>query len=285
MTVSRYLATSPVSKNDTRLFLRYVCGLSESQIFTQADRELSQEEKSRLDRCVSLSADGKPTAYIIGYRDFWRYRFKVTEGVLIPQPDTETLVENAISSLKKSRQSHLRILDLCAGSGCIGVSVAKELSESGKKTELTLSDISRDAYRVFSENAGIILKNTGVVVKCYCADLFDAVNVDVRENGKYNAILTNPPYIRTDVICTLSKQVQSEPHIALDGGADGLDLIRKIVSQAANFLTDNGLLLCEIGYDQGNEVKELFENAGYRETHIICDLGGRERVVSGIHRS
>ena len=218
---------------------------------------------------------GEPVAYLVGHRGFYEDDFKVNQYTLIPRADTETLVELAIE-LAKQKTLNLSILDLCCGTGCIGISTAKALAKQGKNVELTLTDLSLEAMDVCKENARKILGDIGIEYKFGCGDLFESVACD-----EFDMILTNPPYIASGVIGTLEEQVKREPILALDGGEDGLDLIREITSQAPNYLKKDGYLLMEIGYDQGAAVKKLFEKAGFKEVEVKKDLGGRDRVVKG----
>ena len=221
-------------------------------------------------------AYGEPVAYLVGHRGFYEDDFKVNKYTLIPRADTETLVELAVELGKNLKASPITILDLCCGTGCIGISTAKALKKQNKNVELTLTDLSLEALDVCKENARNILGNIGVECRFECGDLFESVACD-----EFDMILTNPPYIATEVIGTLEEQVRHEPFLALDGGEDGLDLIKEITSQAPEHLKSGGYLLMEIGYDQGSAVKALFKKAGFEEVEVKKDLGGRDRVVKG----
>ena len=221
-------------------------------------------------------AYGEPVAYLVGHRGFYEDDFKVNKYTLIPRADTETLVELAVELGKNLPSSPITILDLCCGTGCIGISTAKALKKQNKNVELTLTDLSLEALDVCKENARNILGNIGVECRFECGDLFKSVACD-----EFDMILTNPPYIATEVIGTLEEQVRHEPFLALDGGEDGLDLIKEITSQAPERLKSGGYLLMEIGYDQGSTVKALFKKAGFEEVEVKKDLGERDRVVKG----
>jgi release factor glutamine methyltransferase len=243
-------------------------------------------------------AQGEPVAYLVGHRGFYEEDFKVNSSTLIPRADTEILVEEAIKQgleiAQQENKQELKILDLCTGTGCVGISVAKALFKRFAKTteskttesktteyrtKLTLSDISKDALQVCKENAKRILGNIGLEDLEYevlCGDLFERV-----AGKKFDLILANPPYIKTEVIQTLEEQVKREPILALDGGADGLALIKKLTNQAPKYLEKGGALLLEIGYDQGDAVKALFEKAGFKQVEVKKDLGGCDRVVKG----
>ena len=236
-------------------------------------------------------AQGEPVAYLVGHRGFYEEDFKVNSSTLIPRADTEILVEEAIKqglkiaqNAQQENKQELKILDLCTGTGCVGISVAKALFKRFAKTteyriKLTLSDLSKDALQVCKENAKKILGNIGLEDLEYevlCGDLFERV-----AGKKFDLVLANPPYIKTEVIQTLEEQVKREPILALDGGADGLALIKKLTSQAPEYLEKGGALLLEIGYDQGDAVKALFEKAGFTQVEVKKDLGGCDRVVKG----
>ena len=226
---------------------------------------------------------GEPVAYITGERGFYESVFKVSEATLIPRADTETLVEDAVRELKglssdlQSRlpeKKEVRILDLCCGTGCIGISVAKALATSFKRITLTLSDLSERALEVCRANADSLITEKNIDVSIIRSDMFN----DIRETA-YNAILSNPPYIRSSVIPGLEKQVRFEPHMALDGGEDGLDFVRIIADDASRHLVPGGLLEIEIGYDQADEASLLLTQSGYQGISVLKDLGGNDRVV------
>ena len=202
--------------------------------------------------------------YITGETEFMGLPFKVNSNVLIPRQDTETLVEEALKVIRPG----MKVLDMCTGSGCIIISIM----HFAKEIEGFASDISRHAINLAKENA----KMNNVSVTFETGDLFDHIR------GNYDVIVSNPPYIRTEEIPKLMPEVQNfEPVQALDGKEDGLYFYRRIVEEAKEYLNPNGFLLFEIGYDQGKEVPELMENAGYKNVKVIKDLAGNDRVVSG----
>ena len=220
-----------------------------------------------------------PVAYLTGERGFYESVFMVTEDTLIPRADTETLVEEALADIVERFQDKesIRILDLCCGTGCIGISVAKVLSECFDRVYLTLADVSDKAMEVCRQNAGgLIEEEDNIDVSFAVGDLFDAV-----KDSDFDAILSNPPYIASSVIPTLEKQVRFEPVLALDGGPDGLDFVRRIAAEAPSRLADGGLLMMEIGYDQGQASVQILKDNGFTETDVIKDLGNNDRVVKG----
>ena len=200
--------------------------------------------------------------------------FKVNENTLIPRQDTEALVETVLEEAKvyrkESGKKTLKILDMCTGSGCIGISVGKLLDN----VHITAVDISKEALKVAKENAIINNLNN---IKFIESDLFDKLNEE-----KYDIIVSNPPYIRTSDIYELMEEVRNfEPMSALDGEADGLLFYKKITQNSNNYLEPSGYLLYEIGFDQGKDVEDIMITNGFKDIRIIKDLSGLDRVVKG----
>lgn len=193
--------------------------------------------------------------------------FFVDENVLIPQPDTEILVEEAIKYANQIKEN-VEILDMCTGSGCIGVALAKHV----KNAKVTLVDISTKALEVAKKNA----KENEVKEKV------NFIQSDMFENikSKFDVIVSNPPYIKTKVINELDLQVQNEPHLALDGGENGLKFYEILINEAPKYLKENGKIFLEIGYDQKKEVEELARNSKlYKEIETVKDLANNDRVI------
>ena len=214
----------------------------------------------------------EPLQYIINKQEFMGLEFYVDENVLIPQPDTENLVEEVIHLSDKSRKNlkkELRILDLCTGSGAIAISLSKLI----KNALIYASDISKEALKIAEENSN---RNSANVL-FFESDLFK----DISNLYKFNIIVSNPPYIEKDIIKTLSEEVKKEPMLALDGGEDGLDFYRKIAKDAKEYLKENGYLAFEIGYNQKKAVIEILKENGYRNIYSRKDLGGNDRIVVG----
>ena len=207
--------------------------------------------------------EGIPIQYINNKAYFMGLEFYVDENVLIPRCDTEILVEEIIKIIKKD--SLLKILDLCTGSGAIAISLKKYLNN----IEIMASDISDKALMVARKNASKI----GVDVKFIESDLFNNIN------GKFDLIVSNPPYIKKSVIPSLDKQVRNEPILALDGGKDGLNFYRKISYDAKKFLNNNGYLCFEIGYDQRKDVEDILLQNGYINIYSKKDYGGNDRII------
>ena len=195
---------------DARVIVCHVLGLDGTQLFLKIDDELPEEKTKAVESALKRRQDGEPVAYITGERGFYECTFKVSEATLIPRADTETLVEDSIETLKSlsGESDEIRILDLCCGTGCIGISVAKALAGSFKKINLTLSDLSDKALEVCKMNAESLISEKNIDVSIIRSNMFN----DIRETA-YNAILSNPPYIKSEVIPGLEKQVHFEPHM------------------------------------------------------------------------
>ncbi|SDB69445.1 peptide chain release factor N(5)-glutamine methyltransferase [Butyrivibrio sp. INlla16] len=256
----------PESALDARLLLEYVCGIDHNTLLSHGDMEVSEENILRYRDFLSKREQRIPVAYIVGNAEFMGIEFDVTGDVLIPNQDTETLAEEALRYLHDG----MNVLDLCTGSGCIALSLLKYSND----TKAVGTDMSDAALLIAEKNAE----------KLGLSDRFKAVKADIfpEQVEKYDLIVSNPPYIPTDVIETLAPEVKTyEPYMALDGSADGLSFYKRIVPGAKEYLFKNGYLLLEIGYDQGEAVKELMESNGYKDVRVIKDLGGNDRVVGG----
>ena len=273
-------STRTLDPVDVKTIIMQVLDIDGTRFVLDMDKELSPEELERLENCMERRTAGEPVAYITGRRGFYESTFKVSNATLIPRADTEILVEDAVMELQSrfGPKDGIRILDLCCGTGCIGISVAKALSDRVKTIHLTLADLSEDALVVCSENTKTIIQEENITVKVTKSDLFQDI-----EEESFDVILSNPPYIRSDVIPTLERQVRFEPLMALDGGEDGLVLVRKIAGQARKHLSSGGLLEMEIGFDQGNAAAEILRAEGYREISVIQDLENLDRVVKAFN--
>ena len=263
---TRYLKSHHIEEADCSAWqlMEFVWGINRSYYFTHSDDIIEDREKTQYMSLVRRRAEREPLQYITGKAYFMGYEFHVDESVLIPRFDTEILVDE-VGKLVRPDDN---ILDMCSGSGCIAI--ALELEHTG--LHITGVDISIKAIDVARRNARDLKANVSFVE----SDLFENVS------GKYNIIVSNPPYIRTAVIDELMMEVQGhEPRLALDGTADGLHFYRRIISQAKNFLVPDGYLAFEIGYEQASEVSILMSEAGYHDIRVIKDLAGLDRVVIG----
>lgn len=253
----------------TRELLAFVLGVEKQYLVIHLADELNAEDYIKFKENINKLINGKPLQYITNNQEFMGLNFFVNENVLIPQPDTEIIVEETLKKCKELllKNGKIKILDLCTGSGAIAVSLSIFL---GDEAEVFASDISTKALEVAKYNNG--KNNTNV--RFIESNLFKNI-----QEQKFNIIVSNPPYIRSDVINKLSKQVQNEPHLALDGGEDGLKFYKKIIEQSCNYI-ENGYLILEIGYDQKEDVKNLLkENKNYSEIKTIQDLSGNDRCV------
>ncbi len=253
----------------TRELLAFVLGVEKQYLVIHLADELNAEDYIKFKENINKLINGKPLQYITNNQEFMGLNFFVNENVLIPQPDTEIIVEETLKKCKELllKNGKIRILDLCTGSGAIAVSLSIFL---GDEAEVFASDISTKALEVAKYNNG--KNNTNV--RFIESNLFKNI-----QEQKFNIIVSNPPYIRSDVINKLSKQVQNEPHLALDGGEDGLKFYKKIIEQSCNYI-ENGYLILEIGYDQKEDVENLLkENKNYSEIKTIQDLSGNDRCV------
>ena len=233
----------------------------------ELDEDILKVFDERLNKLIS----GKPIQYILNKQDFMGLHFYVDENVLIPQPDTENLVEEVIKISKtlKMNKEQLKVLDMCTGSGAIAVSLSKYID----KALIYASDISINALDVAKKNA----KSNSLDITFIHSDLFN----DIETSNQFDIIVSNPPYIETEVIKSLSKEVQEEPIIALDGGKDGLDFYREIIKCAKEYLIKDGYLALEIGYDQKDSVIKLLQDNDYKNIYSKKDLSGNDRVVVG----
>ena len=233
--------------------------------------ELDEDVLKVFDERLNKLISGKPIQYILNKQDFMGLHFYVDENVLIPQPDTENLVEEVIkiSEILKMGKEQLKVLDMCTGSGAIAVSLSKYID----KALIYASDISINALDVAKKNA----KSNSLDITFIHSDLFN----DIEISNQFDIIVSNPPYIETEVIKSLSKEVQEEPIIALDGGKDGLDFYREIIKCAKEYLIKDGYLVLEIGYDQKDSVIKLLQDNDYKNIYSKKDLSGNDRVVVG----
>lgn len=264
---------------DARLLLEYVCGTDRNTLLVHGGREVDSRERERYLQLIQRRASRIPLQYLTGSQEFMGLEFHVNEKTLIPRQDTEILVEEALRNLHDG----MRVLDLCTGSGCILISL---LSFSNNCRGVGV-DISREALEAAEENAGRLLGPEVLAAGEDCPEGGRSVifrQGDLFENleGRFDMIVSNPPYIRTAQLKNLMPEVRDhEPALALDGGGDGLRFYRRILEGCRGYLMGGGMLLFEIGYDQGEDVAGLMEKAGFLEVQVIKDYGGQDRVVCG----
>lgn len=252
-----------------KILMQNILKVDRSKIIFVENKELEELKKKEYEQKIEKIIKGKPLQYITNNQEFMKLNFFVNENVLIPQPDTEILVEEVISICETEYKTYnIDILDICTGSGAIGISIAKYI----KNMNVTLSDISKEALGIAKRNA----KSNGIEknVDFIQSDMFE--NID----KKFDIIVSNPPYIETDIIETLPKQVKEEPIIALDGGKDGLIFYRILINESQKYLKNNGYLCMEIGYNQKEEVIKLAEKSNvFKKIYSKKDLSGNDRII------
>lgn len=269
---------------DARVILEDAYGLDAAGLLMNLNRDicpgaLGGTEPSDIRECpgdcgaistfnmgINMRLRHVPLQHIIGHTGFMGLDFKVSRDVLIPRQDTETLVETV---LEREKDPAISILDLCTGSGCIAVSLKK----LGGYSQVAASDLSDKAIGLAMRNASI----NDAEIRLIKSDLFKDIE------GSFDVIVSNPPYIPTEEIETLSPEVRDhDPRLALDGGSDGLDIYRRIVSECGDVLNTGGRLYMEIGFDQAVAVGALMKEADFRDIEVIKDLAGKDRVIFGI---
>lgn len=250
-----------------RLILQDILNKPRQYLLVHDNEELNLNMVKRYFENIEKVKNGTPIEHITHLKEFMKLNFFVNKDVLIPRQDTEILVEEVINIAKRIKAK--KILDLCTGSGAIAISLAKYL----ENVEIIATDISKEALRVAKKNA--INNNVEDKITFIESDLFNNI-----VNSKFDIIVSNPPYIQKSIIKTLSKEVQNEPYIALDGGKDGLDFYRKIAKNGYEYLKFGGYLCLEIGYDQKESVMQIIEQEEkYSNTYSKKDLFDNDRIV------
>lgn len=246
-----------------QMLLQHILGVSHEYLVTHYDDEIDNTTMREFELDISDLINGKPIQYIVNNQVFYGYDFYVDENVLIPQPDTECLVEEVIGIGKKFDKK-IKILDICTGSGAIAVSLRKNLNAT-----IYASDVSYEALDIARKNAVI----NNVEVSFIESDMFENIS------EKFDIIVSNPPYIESDVIQKLSEEVKNEPLLALDGGKDGLTFYRILAENAKKHLESDGILAIEIGYNQKDAVVKILEEYGWKNVYSKKDFGNNDRIV------
>ncbi len=268
----------PDADLDAWYLLEYVTGRTKAEYYGNPGEEMGEEIVSRYEKAIDERARRIPLQHITGEQEFMGFSFRVNENVLIPRQDTETLVEEAVEIL----EPEMKILDLCTGSGCILLSLLK-MGEARGFTGLdgVGVDISGKALEVAEMNR-IGLKIPAEQVAWVKSDLLEGLNAAQR---RFDLLVSNPPYIRARELEDLQEEVRCyDPRIALDGHEDGLHFYRRIAVESGAYLADGAWILLEIGWDQGEAVKEILESAGFQQAEVKKDLAGNDRVVRGRYR-
>lgn len=259
---------SDTPRLDTEILLAHVRGCKRIELYTRYDEVLSDEQRDRLRELVRRRAKSEPVAYLVGHREFFGLEFRVTPDVLIPRPDTETLIVELLDAAKAYAEP--RILDVGTGSGCIAIAAAVNCPQA----RVTAIDVSEAALGVAGENA----ERHGVAdrIRFLQGDLFAPLN----PNERFELVVSNPPYVAEGELNDLQAEVRlHEPRSALAAGPDGLDVIRRLVSEAPRRLLPGGELLFEISPEQAAPVRQLLQQHGaYRDARTVKDLSARERV-------
>jgi release factor glutamine methyltransferase len=254
---------------DSQLIISHVLKIPRWKLITERDMEVDGESISKIKELILKRAKGVPLNYLLGYKEFFGIKFYINEDVLIPRPETEILVEEVLKRLDKNKE--LIGLDIGVGSGAITVSLLKNL----ENLKMYAIDISERALKVAETNSK--LKNVDKRVNFIKSNLFQ----NIPKNLKFDFIVSNPPYIPLNEYKTLSKEVKNEPKIALIAGKEGLAFYERIISQAKNYLNQNGFLAFEVGHNQSKKVKSLLKKNNFKNIEIVKDLNNIERVVIG----
>lgn len=269
------------AESKAKRLLEFVLHQSREEMIRNSLEEVSTLQEKEFQEKLDAIVQGKPLQYITHSQEFMGIDFYVDENVLIPQPDTEILVEQALEKIQNVEKQKIQILDLCTGSGAIAISIAKQLQTIAqimqvKEYQILATDISDKALEVAKKN---VTRNQ-VEVQFLQSDMFSNL-----EDMEFDIIVSNPPYIETNVIETLSKEVKQEPRIALDGGEDGLKFYREILEKSKQYLKKDGYVLVEIGYDQGEKILKLWQKLKedcqleLMTKEPIKDLGSNDRVM------
>jgi release factor glutamine methyltransferase len=256
---------------DASLLLAHILETNRTALAASGPEPISEEKLAEFHALIERRLSGECVAYITGKKEFRGLEFLVNQSVLVPRPDTETLVETALLHLGVKNT----VLDLCTGSGAIAVSLKNEAPDA----EVWATDISSSALETAKLNAARLLKKKKKITFSQ-GDLYDALPVS---HPLFSIIVCNPPYIPSDVIETLPAEVRNEPRIALDGGTSGLEIISRVIEGAPGFLSRGGTLLLEADPRQMNEITILLKRRGFHTIKTYNDLSGRERVIGGTY--
>jgi len=254
------------AKLDSEILISKVLGKKRETIFLNPEVYINKFSIDFFKSMIDERSKGKPIAYLIGKKDFWNYQFKINNNVLIPRPDTELLIEHALKLTKHKKG--LRLLDIGVGSGCILLSILKEKKDFFG----TGIDISKKALELCKINAFSLGLHNRVK--------FFKTNVDNFNYGKYDLIVSNPPYISQIDLKNLDKEVVDfEPKLSLDGGLDGLSIIKKVINKASKLIKINGKLILEIGFDQKYKIKKILSNNGFYINKVLKDYAKNDRCI------
>jgi release factor glutamine methyltransferase len=273
ITIAQSLAQSGLVPVDAQVLLAYVVGNTRAWVTAHADESLTPNDAARFFSLARRRRDGEPIAYLTGVREFWGLSLLVTQNVMIPRPETETLVDRALARLALDRASH--VLDLGTGSGAIALALARERPRS----QIAATDVSEAALRVADANA----RRLGLYnVRLIRADWYDGVEELTPSRPAFDVIVSNPPYIAAGDRHLGDGDLRFEPMASLTPGGNGLSALSTIIAGAPQWLTPGGWLVVEHGYDQQDDVRALFESAGFIDLESTRDLAGIPRVWAGM---
>lgn len=253
------------SEEKAKILLQYLLKYDNVKMIVNKDEIIPNEKIMDYEKMLKKLKENMPLQYITNEANFMGLKFFVDERVLIPRYDTEILVEEVIQISKNIKNNPIKILDICTGSGAIAVALKKYISNS----IVYAIDISKDALTVANKNA----VNNNVEINFIHSNMFENIN------EKFDIIVSNPPYIRKDVIKTLNNDVKKEPSIALDGGVDGLEFYKILATESKRYLNSNGYIAVEIGYDQKKQVEGLYKENMWNEIYSKVDYSGNDRIV------
>jgi len=273
------------SSLDASLLLAHVLKINRTSLYAKGSEIIHEKDCAAFCELIERRCAGECAACLTGKKEFRGLEFFVNKSVLVPRPDTETLVDAALERIlprtnaNQHEQEKIMLLDLCTGSGAVAISLKHEIPE----LEVYATDISSDALEVAKENTDRILTNKNIN---FCqGDLFEALSSSSlcasAPQRDFSVITSNPPYIPSHEIETLSAEVQNEPRIALDGGEDGLEIVTRIIEGAPDYLRQGGLLLLEADPRQMNEISIMMKKKGFTDIQIHNDLSGAQRVIGG----
>ncbi|MCA9080538.1 MAG: peptide chain release factor N(5)-glutamine methyltransferase [Planctomycetaceae bacterium] len=254
---------------DAEVLLAHARGCQRIQLYTQYDQPLTDQQRAVMRDLVKRRVNAEPVAYLVGHREFFSLDFVVNRDVFIPRPDTETLVMSALDAARELPQP--KILDLCTGSGCVAIAIAV----NARKSQVTAVELHPATAKVTRQN----IERHGMEsrVSLLEGNLFEPLP----KGARFDLIVSNPPYVTTGEMAGLDPDVRHEPTRALDGGTDGLDIIRLLIQQAPNHLHDGGWLMLELSPEQAPETMNLFTQRGFQQVGAVNDLSGQARVVQG----
>ncbi|MCL2872647.1 MAG: peptide chain release factor N(5)-glutamine methyltransferase [Betaproteobacteria bacterium] len=274
--LTQWCRASALPLSEARMLVSHVLQATPAWVIAHGDDALDELSRRRLDALTERRRQGEPMAYLVGEKEFWGLMFKVTPDVLIPRPDTETLVEAALRYLPAEQEA--KVLDLGTGSGAVAIAIAHERP----RARVLAVDVSAAALRLAEENAARLLQQNAARIAWRLSDWFATIPLPQQDSERFSVIVSNPPYIAATDAHLDEDGLRFEPRGALIGGASGWEMLQIIAQQAPAYLRPNGVLLMEHGYDQSEVAKALLRGAGFTQCETVNDLAGVPRVAVGI---